>query len=81
MALVPMEERLKSREKAWEAERRDLQAKAEDNARLAKIAEERSRELEKRKSEMTEERWEILYMWPMRCVQAVPWGAGNFDLA
>lgn len=56
MALVPMEERLKSREKAWEAERRDLQAKAEDNARLVKIAEERCRELEKRKSEMTEER-------------------------
>lgn len=56
MALVPMEERLKSKEKAWEAERRDLQTKIDESGRLVKIADERCRELDKRKSEMTEER-------------------------
>lgn len=56
MALVPMEERLKSREKAWEAERRDLEGKAEESARVMGTIKERCRDLEKSKLEMTEER-------------------------
>lgn len=56
MALVPMEERLASKEKAWAGERRELTAKAEDGVRNLKAAEERCRELEKRKSEMEEAR-------------------------
>ena len=56
MALVPLEERLQSKEKAWESERRELVIRAEESLRIVKSAEERSRELEKRKSEMEEER-------------------------
>eukprot|EP00904_Undaria_pinnatifida_P001799 jgi/Undpi1/1161/HiC_scaffold_10.g04623.m1 len=56
MALVPLEERLQSKEKAWESERRELVIRAEESLRVVKSAEERSRELEKRKSDMEEER-------------------------
>ena len=56
MALVPLEERLQSKEKAWESERRELVLRAEESSRAAKTTEERSRELEKRKTEMEEER-------------------------
>lgn len=56
MALVPLEERLHSKERAWEAERRELVVRADDSLRSVRVAEERCRELEKRRSEMEEER-------------------------
>lgn len=56
MALIPMEERLASKEKAWEAERRDLTAKWTDISRNLKVAEERSQDLDKKTSQMEEER-------------------------
>lgn len=57
MALVPLEERLQSKERAWESERRELVIKSEDSLRTVKTVEERCRELEKRKTEMEEDRW------------------------
>lgn len=56
MALVPLEERLQSKENAWESERRDLVIRAEESVRNVKAAEERARDLEKRRSEMEQER-------------------------
>lgn len=56
MALVPMEERLKSKEQAWDVERKELELKAEEGLRTMRGAEERCRELEKKKTEMAEER-------------------------
>lgn len=58
MALVPLEERLQSKERAWEAERRDLVTRAEDSIRSMKAEGQERREIEKRVSEMEEERWE-----------------------
>lgn len=56
MALVPLEERLQDKENAWEAERRELTIKVEERQKHVRVAEERCRELEKRRSEMEEER-------------------------
>lgn len=56
MALVPLEERLQAKERAWEVERRELTIKAEEGQKHVRVAEDRCRELEKRKSEMEEER-------------------------
>lgn len=56
LALVPLEERLQAKERAWEAERRELQLRSEASLRSAKVAEDRCREVERRKSEMEEER-------------------------
>eukprot|EP00752_Nemacystus_decipiens_P007271 g6508.t2 len=56
LALVPLEERLQAKERAWEAERRELLLRSEAGLRSAKVAEDRCREVERSKSEMEEER-------------------------
>lgn len=61
MALVPMEERLASKEKAWEVERRELTAKSLDVSRHLKVAEDRCQDLEKKKKQMEEERCGLGY--------------------
>ncbi|CAM9263839.1 unnamed protein product [Ectocarpus sp. 13 AM-2016] len=56
LALAPLEERLQAKERAWESERRELVSRSEANLRSARVAEDRCREVERRKSEMEEER-------------------------
>ena len=59
MALVPLEARLESKERAWEAERKELLHKAEENHKSLKEAEGRCSELEKERSEIKEDRCAI----------------------
>ncbi|CAN0442547.1 unnamed protein product [Ascophyllum nodosum] len=56
MALVPLEARLESKERAWREERNELIFKVEENQRSLGVVEERCRELEKRRSDMEQER-------------------------
>ena len=56
MALVPLEARLESKERAWREERNGLIFKVEENQRSLGVVEERCRELEKRRSDMEQER-------------------------
>lgn len=60
MALVPLDERLKTKEKVWEAERGELVLKVEEGQRSVETAEGCCRELEIRMSEMEEERYVIV---------------------
>lgn len=66
MALVPLDERLKTKERVWEAERGELVSKVEEGQRSVEAAEAYCRELEKRRSEMEEERCVIF--GTVRCV-------------
>ena len=56
MALVPLEARLESKERAWGEERNELIFKVGENQRSLGVVEERCRELEKRRSGMEHER-------------------------
>lgn len=68
MALVPLDERLKAKERVWEAERGELVSKVEEGQKSVKAVEERCRELEIRRSEMEEERCVIFFILP-QCKQ------------
>lgn len=56
MALVPLEQRLESKERAWDAERRELVVRSEEGAKALKAAEERCADLDRRRGEAAEGR-------------------------